>query len=267
MTMHPALGMLLVVGGFAALIVGLRVLRDTRGADPELLRKLLHVGMGLVSLTLPWIFDTPWPVVILAIAFSVGLLTGRSSAWWTRLAGGILCGTRRTSVGELCFPAAVAAVFVLSMGHPSRFSIPVLTLSLADAAAALVGTRHGAHRFGRPGREKSLEGSAAFFVTALLCAYVPLRLWPEGGRAWTLLLSIDVALLLTFVEAVSGNGLDNLTVPLAACLLVRTLCGSEAWPLVACTVVAAAALLLLAHRGTRGVSVSLTTAEIIHEPV
>ncbi len=266
MTMHPALGMLLVVGGFAALIVGLRVLRDTRGADPELLRKLLHVGMGLVSLTLPWIFDTPWPVVILAIAFSVGLLTGRSSAWWTRLAGGILCGTRRTSVGELCFPAAVAAVFVLSMGHPSRFSIPVLTLSLADAAAALVGTRHGAHRFGRPGREKSLEGSAAFFVTALLCAYVPLRLWPEAGWASTLLLSLDLVALLTLVEALSGHGLDNLTVPLAALLLQRTLGGAATWLLVACALVAAAALLFLTDAGMGSVRVSHRTSEVAHEP-
>ena len=72
MTIHPALGMLLVGGSFAALIAGLRVLRDARAADPELLRKLLHVGMGGVSLTLPWLFDTPWPVLLLAGAFGAG---------------------------------------------------------------------------------------------------------------------------------------------------------------------------------------------------
>ena len=263
---HPVLGMLLVGGSFAVLILVLRALRNTRRADPELLRKLLHIGMGVVSLTLPWLFDTPWPVLILAAGFSLGLLAGRSSACWRRLAGGIICGIERTSVGELCFPAAVAVVFVLSAGRRSSFCIPVLTLALADAAAALVGTRHGTHRFGGPAREKSLEGSAAFFVTAFLCAYVPLRLWSEGGWAWTLLLSLDLALLLTLVEALSGNGLDNLTVPLAACLLLRTLGGGGTWLLAACAP-AAAALMLLACRGLRGFAVAPTNSEVVHESV
>ena len=267
MTIHPALGMSLVGASFAALIVGLRVLRDTRGADPELLRKLLHIGMGVVSLGLPWLFDTPRPVLFLAGAFAAGLLAGRSSACWRRVTGGILCGIARTSVGDLCFPAAVAAVFVLSAGHISSFCVPILTLTLADAAAALVGTRHGAHRFGRPGREKSLEGSAAFFLVAFPCAYVPLRLWPEGGWAWTLLLAFNLAVLLALVEALAGNGLDNLAVPVAACLLLRTLSRGDVWLLALCAILAAAVLLCLACRGMRGVSVSPSTSEVVHEAV
>lgn len=263
MTAYPALGMLLVGGTFAALIVGLRVLRDVRVGDPELLRKLLHIGMGAVCLTLPWLFETPAPVVILAVVFSLGLLAGRSSEWWRRGAGGIICGIRRPSVGDLCFPAAVAAVFVLSAGHTPSFYIPVLTLTVADAAAALVGTRHGAHRFGRPGREKSLEGSVAFFLGALPCAYVPLCLWPEDGGTWRLLLSFDLASLLTLVEALSGNGLDNLTVPLAAYLLVQTLGGAGTWLLALCAPLSAGALTALARRGMRGFCVSPTTSEVV----
>ena len=267
MTIHPVLGMLLVGASFATLIVGLRALRDTRGADPELLRKLLHIGMGVVSLSLPWLFDTPRPVLFLAGAFAAGLLAGRSSACWRRVAGGILCGIARISVGDLCFPAAVAAVFALSAGHPSHFCIPILTLTLADAAAALVGTRHGVHRFGRPGRVKSLEGSAAFFLVAFPCAYVPLLLWPEGGWSWTLLLSLNLAVLLTLVEALSGNGLDNLTVPLAALLLLRTLSRGDVWLLALCAILATAALLCLACRGVRGVAFSPPTSEVAHETV
>jgi phytol kinase len=266
-TVHPALGMLLVGASFAALIVGLRALRDTQCSDPELLRKLLHIGMGVVSLSLPWLFHAPRLVLLLAGVFAIGLLAGRSSACCRRIAGGILWGIRRPSVGDLCFPAAVAAVFVLSAGHRSSFCIPVLTLTLADAAAALVGTRHGAHRFGKPGREKSLEGSAAFFLVALPCAYVPLRLWPEGGWAWTLLLSLNLAVLLTLVEALAGNGLDNLTVPFAALLLLRMLSRADVWLLAACATVAAAALLCFACRGVRGTPVAPTTPEVIHETV
>ncbi len=264
---HLALGALLVGGSFAALMAGLRILRDARGLDPEVLRKLLHIGMGAVSLALPWFFDHAWPVLILAAAFGLGLLAGRFSGCWRRAAHGILCELGRTSAGDLCFPVAVAAVFVLSAGRVAHFCVAILVLALADAAAALVGTRHGAHRYGKPGNEKSLEGSAAFFLVALACIYVPLRVWPEGGRAWTLLLSLDLAFLLTCVEALSGNGLDNLTVPLAAVLLLPTLGALEAWLLAACAPATAGFLTVLACRGIRRVPVSPTTAEVLHETV
>jgi phytol kinase len=266
-TIHPALGMLLVGGSFAALIVGLRVLRDSRAADPELLRKFLHIGMGVVSLSLPWLFNTPWPVLLLAGAFGVGLLAGRSSAFWRRVAGGIICGVQRTSVGDLCFPAAVAVVFLLSADDTPHFCIPILTLTLADAAAALVGTRHGAHRFGRPGREKSVEGSVAFCIVALPCAYMPLRIWREGGWAETFLLSLNLALLITLVEALSWNGLDNLTVPLAAFVLLRTLHGGEPWLLAACAAVTTGVMMVLAFRCVRAVPFSPTASEVVHETV
>ena len=267
MTVHPALGMLLVGASFAALIVSLRALRDARGVNPELLRKLVHLGMGVVSLGLPWLFDTHRPVLLLAGTFAGGLLAGRSSACLRRVAGGILWGVRRPSAGDLCFPAAVALVFALSAGRASHFCVPILTLTFADAAAALVGTRYGAHRVGRPGKQKSLEGSAAFCLLAFPCAYVPLLVWPEGGWAWTLLLSLNLAALLTLVEAASGNGLDNLTVPLAALLLLRTLSRGDVWLLALCATLTTVVVLLLAWRGLHGVRVSPATSEVIHEPV
>ena len=267
MTIHPALGMLLVGGSFAALIVGLRVLRDARAADPELLRKLLHIGMGAVSLSLPWLFNTPWPVLVLASLFGLGLLGGRFSPLWRRIADGVVYGVRRNSVGDVCFPVAIAALFLVSAGDPVTFYGPILTMTLADAAAALVGTRHGAHRFGRPGREKSVEGSAAFFIAALPCAYVPLRVWTGGGWAETLLLSFSLALLVTLVEAFSWNGLDNLTVPLAAFVLLRTLRGGEPWLLAACATVTAGVMMVLAFRCVRGLPFSPTASEVVHESV
>lgn len=267
MTIHPVLGILLVSASFVALIAGVRILQNSRGTDPEVLRKLLHVGMGLVSLSLPWLFGTPRPVLLLAGLFAAGLLAGRCSECWRRVTGGVLCGITRPSVGDLCFPAGVALVFALAAGHMSHFCIPVLTLTFADAAAAVVGTRFGAHQFGGPGRRKTLEGSAAFCLVAFLCAYVPLLLRPEGGWAWTFLLSISLAVLLTLVEAVSGSGLDNLTVPFAALLLLRMLSRVDAWRLAVCAALATAAVLCLARRAMREIHAFPTPSEIIHEPV
>ncbi len=267
MTIHPALGMLLVAASFAALIAALRILRDAHVAGPELLRKLLHVGMGGVSLMFPWLFDARWPVVILAGGFGVGLSVGRSSAWWRRVAEGIIYQVRRISVGDLCFPAAVAAAFLLSAGDRPTFFIPILTLTLADAAAALVGTRRGAHRLGGPWREKSLEGSVAFCAVALPCAYVPLRVWAAEGWVETLLLSLILALLTMLVEALSRNGLDNLTVPLAALLVLRTLRGRDTASLAACLAVTAGLITCFAVRCAWATRAASAASEVLHEPV
>ena len=222
MTIHPGIGMLLVCAGFVALFVALRALRKRGGADPELLRKLLHVGMGMVSLSLPRLFEAAWPALVLAGLFVVGLAGARVLPRWRRFADGVIYGVHRVSVGDLCFPVAVAALFCISEGDPLTFSVPILTMVLPDAAAALVGTRWGTHRFGRPGREKTVEGSAAFFILALPCICLPLRYWTGRGWAAALVLSLYVALLATLVEALSWNGTDNLTVPGAVFLLLRS---------------------------------------------
>lgn len=267
MTVHPGLGMLLVGASFAALIAGLHVLRAARPSDPELLRKLLHIGMGMVSLSLPWLFDTPWPVLVLAGLFLLGLLGGRSFLRWRRVMDGIIYGVHRTSVGDLYFPVAVAAVFLVSAGNLVTFSAPILTITLADAAAALVGTRYGTHRFGRTGREKSVEGSLAFFIVALPCIYVPLRYWTGSRWVATLLLSLNVALLATLVEALSRNGLDNLTVPCAVLLLLRTLHALDGSSLTACLAGTAGVLACLACRCLWDTRRPSAAPEVIHEPV
>ncbi len=267
MRIHLALGMVLVGGSFAALIAGLRLLRDAGAANPELLRKLLHIGMGMVSLSLPWLFDTAWPVLVMASLFGLGLLGGRCSPVWRRMADGVVYGVRRNSVGDLCFPVAIAALFLVSAGDLVTFYIPILTMTLADAAAALVGTRRGAHGYRRPGREKSIEGSVAFFIVALPCTALPLRVWTGGGWVATLLLSLNLALLATLVEALSWNGLDNLTVPLAVFLLLRMLRGRDLAYGMACLAVTAAVMTCLACRYARGTCASPTASEVVHEPV
>jgi phytol kinase len=250
---HPWLNMLLVGASFGALIIGLRTLRDARRVDPELLRKLLHIGMGLVSLSLPWLFAAAWPVLLLASLFALGLGICRTSVAWHRFAGGVIDGIRCDSLGDLCFPIAVGILFLVSTGDPLTFCIPMLILTLADAAAALVGTRCGAHRYGKPGHEKSFEGSCAFFAVAFPSTYLLTEFLAGVGRAEALLLSLTLGLLVTLVEAISWKGVDNLTVPLAAFLLLRLLRGLDPGSLAACLGVTLGVMVLFGLR-CRGIS-------------
>ncbi len=61
-------------------------------------------------------------------------------------------------------------MFVLSDGRTLLYVVPILVLTFADAAAALVGVAFGRLRYSTVGGSKSLEGSAAFLGVAFLCA-------------------------------------------------------------------------------------------------
>jgi phytol kinase len=223
-------GLLAVWAAFALLLAALARCRRTRRVDPEVLRKGLHSGMGVASLALPAFFDTVWPVLGLAVSFALALA---ARAWWApvrRLLQPMLDEVGRPTAGELLFPVAVALTFAGAGGDRILFAIPILILALADSAAALVGRRFGRIRYGGS-CGKSLQGSAAFCVTALGCTALPLTLCSGLGRVSIVLVSASVALLATLAEGLSRRGLDNLTVPVATLLLLRALPPLTPWRL------------------------------------
>jgi len=216
---------LLVVLGILALLTGLMWLVAVAGRrwswSGELSRKVVHVGMGLVCLTFPLLFRETWPVFLLAGAAVSFLVSIRIVPGLKVRLGGVLGGTGRDSWGEIWFPLAVAVVFALRGDNDLLFYIPVLQLTVADAVAAMVGIRHGAHRFATDDGRKSAEGSFAFFFAAFLAATVPL-LFFSGMPVLTVgLIGVLLGLGLMLTEAISWRGLDNLFIPLACQVVLQ----------------------------------------------
>ena len=90
--LNPWLGMGMVLGVFGTLMGGLQAYRRSSPTDPEILRKLLHLGMGLLTLSFPWIFASAWPVLLLAGLFAIGLTALRIFQPMQRLLGGVIDG-------------------------------------------------------------------------------------------------------------------------------------------------------------------------------
>ena len=65
--MNPWLGIAILVAILLAMLGVLRVVRDRFAPHPELMRKMAHVGLGLSVLTFPWLFRSPWPVVVMGV--------------------------------------------------------------------------------------------------------------------------------------------------------------------------------------------------------
>jgi phytol kinase len=216
---HPWAGIAAALSAF--LLVFLAIAAYARaGGSPELTRKLLHTGSGLLTLMFPFVFRDTWPVLLLTGASA--LLVGAAKfvpSLRPRL-GGAASGVARTTLGEIYFPLAVALLFWLTRGaDPLLFVVPVLVLTYADATCALVGQRYGTLPY--TGTSKSLEGSVAFLVVAFFCVHVPLLLWSGTGRTETLLIAATLALLVMLLEGSAWRGLDNLFIPIGGYFLLR----------------------------------------------
>src|SRR5262249_54713981 len=147
--LKACLGIVLVLAALGLLMTALKLYQSCCRPHPEWVRKLLHMGMGLVTLSFPWLFDESWPVWVLLVLAIAALLAVRLVKRLRSSLGSVIGGVQRTSWGEIYFPIGVALVFELSRRATDvspvqqilLYCVPILCLTLADALAALIGLR------------------------------------------------------------------------------------------------------------------------------
>jgi phytol kinase len=228
--MMNLLGIAIVLAAFGGFLGGLRLYQKWASPHPELLRKVLHVGMGLVAVSFPWLFDASWPVLLLGALSVAGMLAMRMVKVLNESIGLVVSGVGRVSLGEIYFPLAIAVqwhiyLFTEFEHRTLLYCVPLMLLTVADAAAALVGVNYGSLLYPTSDGAKSTEGSLAFFLCAFLCVHVPLLLGSNTGRLETLLIALLLALVAMLFEAIAWAGLDNLVLPLVGYLLLRIYLG------------------------------------------
>ncbi len=199
---------------FAGMLWSISILAKRFQWHCEVSRKAAHVGMGLVTLSFPWIFDSITPVLVLGIVLIGGLVLVRCSQRLRCQVGGALHGIERKSFGEIYFAAAVVIVFWLAKGDPILFCVPILVLTVADAAGALVGRRYGEMKFDTLSGRKSTEGCITVFLVTFFAAHIPLLLFSEISRSGAMIIALSLAILVMLFEAIAFDGLDNLFIPL-----------------------------------------------------
>ena len=203
-----------ILVGMTALLAALRFWQRRANPSPELVRKLFHLGGGMLALPLPWLFQDPLPVAvgcgIVLVAFSMLRIVPALRAG----PGMVFTAVQRHTVGEFCYVASLFLLFLLARDKPLLYSVPLLVLAMADSFAALIGSTYGRIRFTAGVDGKSLEGSAAFFLSAFLCVHVPVLLFSDTPRFNSLLIGVNIGLMVMMAEAAAWWGLDNLIIPL-----------------------------------------------------
>lgn len=175
-------------------------------------RKILHIGA--ISVCAFSVYIIPQTEYILIASGAALPLT------FTAVRFGFLKDKRtgRRSWGMVYFIAVFwVLTYFFGARRPELVFYPMAALAMADGFATLAGEYFGVQRYSLGGDERTLTGSAVFFLLAAgillfagrLFSFIPL---PEGSVGFL----IFTAVFLTFTEAASSRGRDNIWVPAAA---------------------------------------------------
>lgn len=222
---------LLLVAGSIGLILALmflvRRVAGRFGISPEMQRKIIHVLTGLYALILPFLFKDLWPVFLLVALSIATMLVLRLARFSSDGLSSVLHSVKRPSYGEIYLSLSIGLLFFRSQGQAVLYVLPILILTLSDAAAALVGSAYGRKRYLVADGVKSLEGTLACFIVTWLVAMIALMLMADIAEINVIVLSFLIAAFATLIEADSWRGLDNLFVPIGVHLLLATHLNSD----------------------------------------
>ena len=217
---HSLPQILIAVSAGLLLLATVQIIERKTRLPTELLRKLAHVGAGMIALSVPLLFETHHPVLIVTITFTGALLISRRRGWLTSL-----CGQPGRGIGDILFLWAAYLMFLLAEGRLVLFLTPVLVLMLADSAAALVGERYGRTRWPWTGSGRTVEGSAAFCVVAFACIWPMVTVFTGVSLVHGMALSMLLGLTASAVEAATPRGWDNVAVPFVMMVVLELLIG------------------------------------------
>lgn len=180
--------------------------------NPELLRKIVHIGTGNVIL-FAWLLDMPAYIGITA-SILAGVVTLLSFLFPILPA---INSVGRRSLGTFFYAVSIGILvaWFWRVQQPEYAALGILIMAWGDGLAALIGQRFGKHKYKYWGGQKSWEGSLTMAITSFVISV--LILVSIKGNYWQVwLVSLLVALAATALEAFSFLGIDNLTVPIGS---------------------------------------------------
>jgi len=183
-------------------------------------RKIFRIGAGIVF-PLVYYFSPNKIIVEMLILYLLGIMTTLeamryiSPNLWRTLAEhskGILKVREGMITGTTAL--LISNAIVIAIFNKWVAIVSLVYMLFGDAAAAIIGTKYGKVKMG----EKTLEGSLAFFITAMVIALI-FSQWT--GIRIHLIVLIFGAIAATITEALPIEINDNLTVAIASAIIMQ----------------------------------------------
>ncbi|HET6446669.1 MAG TPA: phosphatidate cytidylyltransferase, partial [candidate division Zixibacteria bacterium] len=172
--MTNALGLLIAYIYIFGIIGLAELLRRWRGYGSDFTRKVIHIGVGMLSWIISLLFSSPWPFVLASMTFVVINLID-----WRYGIISAMSSSDRSNLGTVYFPLAAAAAALIFWEKQPLMVAALMPLTWGDGLAPVIGRKYGKHTYTIMSHTRSIEGSAAFFVAGGFFTW--LALWLKPG--------------------------------------------------------------------------------------
>ena len=171
--MNNTLGFILCLVYVFSMIGLAELLRRRRGYGSGFTRKVIHIGVGMMSWFLHLLFTTPWPFVAACGAFMViNLLDWRYDFFKA------MKSSSRSNLGTVYFPLAAAVVALVFWEQPPLMVAALMPLTWGDGLAPVIGATWGKRVYRIHTSTRTLEGSLGFFVAGFVFTWLALWVMP-----------------------------------------------------------------------------------------
>lgn len=194
-------------------IIGAKIF-EKKGKEAS--RKFIHIMLGNWWIIAIYFFSNVWCAVLVPATFVViNYLSYKKNLIK------VMEREEQDGLGTVYYAVALLILAIVSFGifkKPSLGLVPTLVMAYGDGFAAIIGKSIKSKKYKLSDTKKSFAGSATMFVisTFLIGGYLAFY---HTGIFWRTAHWPTVTCLMGFaitaIEAVSGKGWDNITVPLA----------------------------------------------------
>lgn len=199
---------------FLALFISSELFYRITKCKAEYTRKFVHLMTGLIALSFPFYIKAPIGIIILCSSFLFILILSQKYKLLESVNG-----VKRKTRGSILYPLVVILAYIAQWYYQSYnlYFIPILILAVSDPLASLIGQKMPIRKIKYLKNPKSIGGSLSFFISAYAISYLTFFYFGQHDHSYSIYFSaLIIAFTTMIVEAISLNGYDNLTIPLAA---------------------------------------------------
>ncbi len=193
--------------------------------DFQLPRRLIHLSMGtIVALVYIFFLNHQSVVYILGTVLCVLYIFEQVRINYPEHAAKMAIISKYFYRAEEQLKESAGIPFIMGilltiLTFPKHIAIiAIFTLAISDPLSAIIGIKYGKFRIVK---EKSLEGSLAFFLSSFIIVASVLASQSDHSTLSIFFLSLFVALSTSFFEMLPIKLDDNLTIPLFTAMLAR----------------------------------------------
>ena len=187
----------------------------------ELSRKYIHIMLGNWWIIAMLFFNNVWFAIIgPAVFVIVNYISYKEDLIK------VMERDKQDGFGTVYYALSLLILSIVSFGilkNPAIGLVPTLVMAYGDGLAAIIGKKTKSKKYKLSDTKKSFAGSLTMFIISLILigGYLVFTyndiFW--ASTHWPLI-TIMMAFCVTAIEAVSGKGIDNISVPISTLLLL-----------------------------------------------